>query len=80
MTICSRSSRFDLRIYKAARSKKSTHCGHDYGTSVATELIARHNEGLIDYEICSVTLCNGSMLIDMAKLRVIQRLLKRMDW
>ncbi len=49
---------------------------HDYGTSVATEIIARNNEGQINFSIESVTLCNGSMLIEMAQLRVIQRLLK----
>ena len=49
---------------------------HDYGTSVTTEIIARHNEGSIRFDILSITLCNGSMLIDMAHLRIIQRLLK----
>lgn len=49
---------------------------HDYGTSVATELIARNNKGELNVNIQSLTLCNGSMLIDMAKLRFIQKLLK----
>lgn len=49
---------------------------HDYGTSVATELIARQNEGALKVKLLSCTLCNGSMLINMAKLRPIQRLLK----
>jgi len=49
---------------------------HDYGTSVATELIARDNAGELPFTINSLCLCNGSMLIDMAKLRFIQRLLK----
>lgn len=49
---------------------------HDYGTSVATEIIARDNNKKLQIDIQSVTLCNGSMLIDMAKLRPIQRLLK----
>jgi len=63
-------------LYKTLDIKRIHIVAHDYGTSVATELIARDNEGLLDFEICSVTLCNGSMLIDMAKLRLIQRLLK----
>lgn len=49
---------------------------HDYGTSVATEIVARNNKNEIDISISSVTLCNGSMLIDMAQLRFIQKLLK----
>lgn len=65
-------------LYEAVGAKKVHIVAHDYGTSVATEIIARHNEGLIDYEICSVALCNGSMLIEMAELRIIQRLLKSM--
>lgn len=49
---------------------------HDYGTSVATELVARRNLGVEPIEFRSLTLCNGSMHIEMANLRVIQRLLK----
>lgn len=50
--------------------------GHDYGTSVATELIARRNMGYEPIRLDSLTLCNGSMHIEMAKLRFIQVLLK----
>lgn len=64
------------KLYATLGAKKIHIIAHDYGTSVATEIIARHNEGLIDFDLCSVTLCNGSMLIELAKLRIIQRLLK----
>lgn len=50
--------------------------GHDYGTSVATELIARRNLGVEPIEFKSLTLTNGSMHIEMAHLRLIQRALK----
>ncbi|MGB5811162.1 MAG: alpha/beta hydrolase [Polyangiales bacterium] len=50
--------------------------GHDYGTSISTELIARRNLGVEPITFRSLTLCNGSMHIEMAKLRVVQRLLK----
>lgn len=50
--------------------------GHDYGTSVATELLARRNFGSEPVRFRSLTLCNGSMHIELAKLRVMQRLLK----
>lgn len=55
---------------------KSGHVlAHDYGTSVATELVARHNCGNLTFKPHSLTLCNGSMHVEMAKLRLIQRLL-----
>ncbi len=49
---------------------------HDYGTSVATELLARHNEGTLKVHLKGLVLCNGSIHIEMAKLRNIQKLLK----
>jgi pimeloyl-ACP methyl ester carboxylesterase len=49
---------------------------HDYGTSVATELVAQHNHQQLDFNLLSLTLTNGSMLIDMSQLRPIQKLLK----
>ena len=48
---------------------------HDYGTSVATELLARWNRGLCPIQLESMTLCNGSVHIELAKLRFIQKLL-----
>ncbi len=50
--------------------------GHDYGSSVATELLARRNFGSEPIKLRSLTLCNGSMHIELANLRVMQRLLK----
>lgn len=63
-------------FYAAFGVKKVHIIAHDYGTSVATEIVARQNEESLDYSIQSITLCNGSMLIDMSKLRLIQKLLK----
>lgn len=48
---------------------------HDYGTSVATELLARRSEAALDVDIGAMTLCNGSMHIEMARVRPIQRML-----
>ncbi len=50
---------------------------HDYGTSILTELLARRERGLLPMELASVTVCNGSMLIDMAKLTLTQQILRR---
>ena len=49
--------------------------GHDYGTSVATELLARRERRLLPIEIESVTLCNGSMHIELADISVTQKAL-----
>ncbi|MCH9684171.1 MAG: alpha/beta hydrolase [Deltaproteobacteria bacterium] len=49
---------------------------HDYGTSVATELLARRERDLLPFEFDSVTLCNGSMHIELAQLQATQQLLR----
>jgi len=49
---------------------------HDMGTSVATELLALRERGLLPFEVASVTLMNGSVHIDMANPTLGQRLLK----
>ena len=49
---------------------------HDYGTSVGTEILARRRRGTIPVELASVTFCNGSMMLELAKLRLTQKLLR----
>jgi pimeloyl-ACP methyl ester carboxylesterase len=49
---------------------------HDMGTSVATELLARRERGLLPFEIASLVLMNGSVHIELAHLTVGQKLLK----
>jgi pimeloyl-ACP methyl ester carboxylesterase len=49
---------------------------HDYGTSVATELLARRALGILPIELSSVTLTNGSVHIELAHLSPSQRLLQ----
>jgi pimeloyl-ACP methyl ester carboxylesterase len=48
---------------------------HDYGTSVATELLARRERALCPIAFDSVTLCNGSMHIELAHVSLAQKLL-----
>ncbi|RMG24756.1 MAG: alpha/beta hydrolase [Bacteroidetes bacterium] len=52
---------------------------HDMGDSVATELAFRQLLGLLpaglDQELLSYTFTNGSMLLDLARLRITQRVL-----
>ena len=65
-----------LQLWKHLSLENVTLLAHDYGTSVATEIIARSNKELIDLNINELILCNGSMHIELAKLRTIQKLLK----
>ncbi|MFY7670929.1 alpha/beta fold hydrolase [Tenacibaculum sp. MEBiC06402] len=65
-----------LQLWKKLDVKKFTLLAHDYGTSVATEIIARHNKNQIDVIIEELILCNGSMHIELSQLRLIQKLLK----
>ena len=65
-----------LEVWKQLNLKKVTLLAHDYGTSVATEILARHNKQQIDLQIDELILCNGSAHIELSKLRLIQKLLK----
>lgn len=49
---------------------------HDYGTSVATELLARRQRDLLPFDFTTVTLCNGSVHLELAQLTVSQKLLR----
>lgn len=49
---------------------------HDMGTSVACELIARDEMGLLPIEIDSVVFMNGSVFIEQARLTPSQKLLR----
>lgn len=49
---------------------------HDYGTSLATELLARRERTGLPFEIASLTLCNGSVHIDLAHLTPSQQILR----
>lgn len=64
-----------LALWQQLGIKEGHVLAHDYGTSVATEMVARHNHGNLTFKPLSLTLCNGSMHVEMAKLRLIQKLL-----
>ena len=67
---------FALQLYKQLGIKKVTLLAHDYGTSIATEILARHNKQQINLQIDKLILSNGSAHIELSKLRIIQKLLK----
>ena len=63
-----------LGVWRALGIERGHLLGHDYGTSVATELIARRERGLLPIALDGLTLCNGSVLIELARLRLSQRI------
>lgn len=67
---------FALALWKHLGINKVTLLAHDYGTSIATEILARHNKHQINLQIDKLILCNGSIHIEHSKLRTIQKLLK----
>lgn len=48
---------------------------HDYGTSVATEILARRGRGGLALDLRGVALSNGSMLLELARRRPSQYVL-----
>ena len=64
------------KLWVTLKLKEVIILAHDYGTSVATELLARYNEGLLKLNFKGLILCNGSIYIELAKLRPIQKMLK----
>lgn len=65
-----------LGLWRALGVTRAHLVAHDYGTSVATEILARRERGGLDIELVGVSLCNGSMHVELADLRVIQVLLR----
>ena len=65
-----------LLLWKALKLTNVIILAHDYGTSIATEIIARDHQNQLKIKIKEIILCNGSMHIELSKLRPIQKLLK----
>jgi pimeloyl-ACP methyl ester carboxylesterase len=65
-----------LEVWRSLGIERGHLLAHDYGTSVATELLARRAHGLLPIKLSSVTLCNGSVHIELAHLTPSQRLLR----
>ena len=65
-----------LKLWRQLGLKKIYLFAHDYGTSVATEIIARFNANELNIEIEQLIITNGSIHIELSQLRTIQKLLK----
>lgn len=64
-----------LEVWRRLGITRGHLLAHDYGTSVATEILARRERGGIPIELASVTLCNGSVHRELAHLTVAQKAL-----
>lgn len=65
-----------MEVWRQLGLKRAHLLAHDYGTSIATELLARRERGLLAMDILSVTLCNGSVHLDLARPLWTQHLLR----
>jgi len=65
-----------LSLWKSLGVNKPVILAHDYGTSILTEILARDNQGCCSIDIEKIILCNGSMHIELARLRLMQKLLR----
>ena len=63
-----------LEVWRQLGIERGHLLGHDYGTSIATELVARFERQILPIELTSLALCNGSVLIELARLRLSQRI------
>lgn len=64
-----------LELWRQLGIERAHLLAHDYGTSVATEILARRERGGIPVALRSLVLTNGSIHIELAKPRLIQHLL-----
>ncbi len=72
-----------LEVLRELGVRRAHVIAHDMGTSIATELCARRERGLLPLEMASLTLTNGSVFVEMAHLAPAQRILrvpKLGDW
>lgn len=65
-----------LAVWRALGVDHGHVVAHDYGTSVATELVARRERGGLPVALDALTLANGSVHLELAKLSLPQRLLR----
>ena len=65
-----------LQLWNKMGLKEVSILAHDYGTSVAKELLSRKNHNLIPLKIRRVCLCNSSMRLEHLHLRNMGNLLK----
>jgi pimeloyl-ACP methyl ester carboxylesterase len=69
-----------LGVWRALGIDAGHLIAHDMGTSIATEILARRERSELSVRLLSVTLCNGSIRLDLASLTWPQKMLKHPVW
>jgi len=64
------------QVVEASTTGPVVLAAHDMGTSVATELLARDIEGALPFDLQRAVLTNGSVILERASLRPIQKILR----
>jgi pimeloyl-ACP methyl ester carboxylesterase len=64
-----------MAVMQASGAPRAVIWAHDLGTTVATELLARCEQGELPFEIAGVVLMNGGVFVEMSKPGLGQRLL-----
>ncbi|WP_407695060.1 alpha/beta fold hydrolase [Mycolicibacter icosiumassiliensis] len=64
------------RVVASRTSGPVVLAAHDMGTSVATELLARDLEDVLPFDLQRAVLTNGSVILERASLRPIQKVLR----
>jgi pimeloyl-ACP methyl ester carboxylesterase len=65
-----------LQLWHKMGLKEVSILAHDYGSSVAKEILSRKNHNLIPLKIKRIYLCNSSMRLEYLHLRNMDKLLK----
>ena len=65
-----------LKLWSKLGLKSVSILAHDYGTSIAKEILARKNHNLIPLRINKMYLCSSSMRLEHLHLRNVDKLLK----
>lgn len=65
-----------LQLWHQLGIRQAHVLGHDYGTSVSTEVLAKTLRTQTPVSLQSLTLCNGSVHIELAQLTLSQKLMR----
>lgn len=59
-------------IVRALGVERARVAGHDVGLTIAVEMLCRHDEGVLGCGMDALVLCNGSHLVELARLTPFQ--------
>ena len=62
-------------IARALGVERARVVGHDMGLTIAVEMLCRQEEGALGFPMQALVLCNGSHLVELARITPVQRAL-----